>query len=61
MPGLATTGRALAVTGITIYQVEGGRVSGHWQETDRFGLMQQPGAYGLPAAGSAFRANAANL
>jgi hypothetical protein len=51
VPRLAATGRALAVTGMTIYQVEGGRVSAHWQETNRFGLMQQLGAYGLPAAG----------
>ena len=35
---------------MTIYQVPDGKIHGHWQETDRFGLMQQLGAYGLPPA-----------
>ena len=47
LPGLGVTGNAVAVTGLTIYElvrgVGGWRVSGHWQETDRAGLLRQLG------------------
>lgn len=40
------TGRAIAVRGITIYDVENGRIAGHRQAMDRFAVMQQLGMLG---------------
>lgn len=37
-------GRAVAVSGIDIFEFEGGRVVQHWHETDHLELFQQLGA-----------------
>lgn len=41
LPGLPATGRALRMTGLTIYSFDGDRLSGHWQLADRLGIYQQ--------------------
>ena len=37
------TGKQFAVTGMTIYLVEDGKLKGHWQNIDRLGIIQQLG------------------
>jgi predicted ester cyclase len=41
--GIAPTGKRVTVTGITISQIEDGKVVEEWEEVDRLGLMQQLG------------------
>ena len=47
--GLPATGRAVALTGITIQRLAGGRIAEQWAEYDMVGLLQQLGA--IPAPG----------
>jgi steroid delta-isomerase-like uncharacterized protein len=42
--GLPATGRAVALTGITIQRLAGGRIAEQWAEYDMLGLLQQLGA-----------------
>jgi steroid delta-isomerase-like uncharacterized protein len=46
--GLAPTGKAATVTGITIWRMAGGRVVEAWTNWDTLGLMQQIGAAPAP-------------
>lgn len=39
--GLPTTGKVLSFVGQTFYQIQSGRITGHWQVTDRLGFYQQ--------------------
>jgi predicted ester cyclase len=39
--GIAATGKAVTVTGISIVRIAGGRFVEHWGEQDTAGLMQQ--------------------
>jgi steroid delta-isomerase-like uncharacterized protein len=40
--GFAPTGRALRMSGTTVYSFDPtGRITGHWQIADRFGIYQQ--------------------
>ena len=39
--GFEATGKALTMSGATVYFFENGRISGHWQITDRLGIYQQ--------------------
>jgi predicted ester cyclase len=39
--GLPATGKRLRFTGLTIYDIAGEQVGGHWQVVDRLGFMQQ--------------------
>jgi len=42
IPGFPATGRALEMSGLTIYDFdEAGLISGHWQVSDRLGIFQQ--------------------
>lgn len=41
IPGIPATGRKIAMTGLTIYDFEGDRLSGHWQVADRLSVFQQ--------------------
>ncbi len=41
MPGFPASGRAIRMSGATVYYFEGERLSGHWQITDRLGVYQQ--------------------
>jgi predicted ester cyclase len=39
--GLPATGKRLRFAGLTIYDIVGEQVGGHWQVVDRLGFMQQ--------------------
>ncbi len=39
--GFPATGRALNMSGATVYYFEGERIAGHWQIADRLGIFQQ--------------------
>ncbi len=41
MPGFPASGKPIRMSGVTLYFFEGGRISGHWQVTDRLGVYQQ--------------------
>jgi predicted ester cyclase len=41
LPGVPATGRRLGFAGQTIYAVEDGQVTGHWQVVDRLGFAEQ--------------------
>ncbi len=46
LPGIPASGRQVDVSGLTIYDFDGDKIAGHWQEIDRVGLMQQLGGSG---------------
>ena len=41
LPGLPATGKAITMSGLTIYYFEGGRLSGHWQIADHLSIYRQ--------------------
>ncbi len=41
MPGFPVSGKSVAISGLTIYSFDNGRIVGHWQITDRLGVYQQ--------------------
>jgi steroid delta-isomerase-like uncharacterized protein len=41
LPGFAASGRTIRMTGSTFYFTSAGKVTGHWQITDRLGVFQQ--------------------
>ena len=41
IPGFPATGRRINMSGITVYSFEEGRLTGHWQVTDRLGVFMQ--------------------
>lgn len=42
LPGFPATGRTITMSGATVYFFdEQGRITGHWQITDRLGVFQQ--------------------
>lgn len=53
IPGFPATGRALTMSGITVYRFDADdRLTGHWQVVDRLGVfkqLQRNAAAGLPA------------
>ncbi len=49
--GVPATGRPVAVTGIEIYGVSGGKLAERWSEVDMLGLMQQLGVVPPPRQG----------
>lgn len=48
LPGLEPTGRKIAITGITIYRLAGGRIVEAWEELDMLGMWRQLGVVTLP-------------
>jgi steroid delta-isomerase-like uncharacterized protein len=40
-PGFPATGHVITMSGATVYYVEGERLTGHWQITDRLGVFMQ--------------------
>ena len=48
LPNFKATGQSVDVSGLTIYQLEDGKITGHWQETDRFSMMMQLGIIRAP-------------
>jgi steroid delta-isomerase-like uncharacterized protein len=41
LPGFPATGNHITMSGATVYYFENGRLSGHWQITDRLGVFMQ--------------------
>jgi len=41
LPGFAASGKSISTSGITIYYVADGLITGHWQITDRLGVLLQ--------------------
>ena len=48
--GLSPTGKKIAVPGIIIYRIAGGKIAQHWIQTDSVGMLQQLGAMPQPAS-----------
>ena len=42
--GIAPTGKRIAITGVSMYRISGGKIVEEWVEWDALGLMQQLGA-----------------
>jgi steroid delta-isomerase-like uncharacterized protein len=49
IPGFPATGKRIAMSGATVYFLDAGRLTGHWQVTDRLGVFMQL-RQGLPSA-----------
>ena len=41
IPGFPATGNQIRMSGATVYYIDGGRLTGHWQITDRLGVYMQ--------------------
>ena len=41
LPGFPASGRRLRMSGATVYYFDGDRIRGHWQVSDRLGVLQQ--------------------
>ncbi len=48
LPGVATTGKRIAIGGITIYRFSDGRICEAWEQLDMLGMWQQLGVVSLP-------------
>jgi steroid delta-isomerase-like uncharacterized protein len=48
LPGVAPTGRPIAIRGITVYRLARGRVVEAWEQLDMLGMWQQLGIVSLP-------------
>lgn len=48
LPGLAPTGKPIAISGITIYRFAGDKIVEAWEELDMLGMWQQLGVVNLP-------------
>lgn len=51
LPGLAATGKRIAISGITIYRLAEGRIVEAWEQLDMLGMWQQLGVVTVPSAG----------
>ena len=41
IPGFPATGNPIRMSGATVYYFDAGRITGHWQVTDRLGVFMQ--------------------
>jgi len=41
IPGFPATGNRIKMSGATVYYIDEGRLTGHWQVTDRLGVFMQ--------------------
>lgn len=48
LPGVAPTGKRIAIGGITIYRFSGGKIVEAWEQLDMLGMWQQLGVVSLP-------------
>jgi steroid delta-isomerase-like uncharacterized protein len=48
LPGMAPTGKKIALGGITIYRLTDGRIVEAWEQLDMLGMWQQLGVVELP-------------
>jgi len=51
LPGVEPTGKRIAIGGITIYRIAGGRIVEAWEQLDLLGMWQQIGVVSLPGHG----------
>jgi steroid delta-isomerase-like uncharacterized protein len=51
LPGVATTGRHIAIEGITIYRFSDGKIVEAWEQLDMLGMWKQLGVVSLPEHG----------
>jgi steroid delta-isomerase-like uncharacterized protein len=51
--GLPATGRAVQITGTTLFRIADGRIAEEWTSADSLGLMKQLGLLATPAAAPA--------
>jgi steroid delta-isomerase-like uncharacterized protein len=52
LPGIETTGRPIAIGGITIYRFDKGKIAEAWEQLDMLGMWQQLGVIDLPGHSS---------
>ncbi len=48
LPGVAPTGKRIAIGGITIYRIAEGKIVEAWEELDMLGMWQQLGVVAVP-------------
>lgn len=48
LPGLAPTGKRIAIGGITIYRIANGKIVEAWEQLDMLGMWQQLGVVDVP-------------
>lgn len=48
LPGIAPTRKRIAIDGITIYRIGGGRIVEAWEQLDLLGMWQQLGVVAVP-------------
>ena len=48
LPGVAPTGRRIAISGITIYRIAGDKIIEAWEQLDLLGMWQQIGVFKGP-------------
>lgn len=48
LPGVAPTGKRIAISGITIYRFSEGQIVEAWEQLDMLGMWQQLGVVSLP-------------
>jgi len=48
LPGVPSSGKPIAISGITIYRVAGGKIVEAWEALDLLGMWQQLGVVKLP-------------
>jgi predicted ester cyclase len=48
LPGVPPTGRPIAIGGITIYRIAGGKIVEAWEQLDMLGMWQQLGVVAVP-------------
>jgi steroid delta-isomerase-like uncharacterized protein len=46
--GVAATGRPVAITGIDVFRIDGGKIAEGWSNFDQLGLLRQVGAVPAP-------------
>lgn len=46
LPGFPASGKTISMTGMTIYYIADGLLTGHWQEVDRLGVFRQLASQG---------------
>jgi len=45
LPGVLSTGRQIAISGITIYRIADGKIIEAWEQLDLFGMWRQLGVF----------------
>ena len=51
LAGVAPTGKRIAIEGITIYRIAGGKIVEAWEQLDTLGMWQQLGVVAVPGHG----------